>query len=257
MADQARTNRCMHYKCPRCGHISKQFSNYKQHIQRKRMCKPTMSDNVPTLQNMQVVRHVHGGDNPATVIMENHGTITITQNIDNSTHAHHSTHTTHTHMHHHTHQLILAFGEEDKSFLTPEFLRGVITSDEDQQTAFQDLVQLVHFTPCKPENMNVYAKKDGGVYDAKVFKQEKWTPNQRTTTVAEQMAANIARAIQRIFHLVPLDNWQDKAEEWSDFLKDVSLANDGDVADAMAERLKELSYLVASCHPEVLREPDS
>jgi hypothetical protein len=76
------------------------MSNYKVHIQRKTPCKPEVSEVVPMLDNVQIVRQVTGGNNVTVIVVDNSAPATVS--VDNSTHIDNSTHVDNSRMLTHT-----------------------------------------------------------------------------------------------------------------------------------------------------------
>lgn len=243
------------YQCTRCGASFPQKSNYKAHISRKKMCNPSDSNVIPTLQNARItqVSHTPTGNHVATTPVTS-VTATPTVNVvgsHNSLGPIEQNVTTNNHI---TNTNIYCFGKEDMSFITPELVKNLLETSTDPERTLQNLVMLVHFNPFRPENMNVYTRKDEDVYGSQVFKN-KWIKNLKTTSVAREIASNVAKAFLSNMSSLIDPKLQEKILEFKNVFDDVH--NDWDVGDSLAECLPEFSSVVPQRHPEVLENVTS
>jgi hypothetical protein len=155
------------YQCPRCGYSTPQLSHYKNHLKRQRLCPPSLGEVVPTVEN--AIRAQGGSINNQEIHLVASGErstvrTNIDNHIDNSVVDNSVTTTNNT--------FILAFGKEDTSHLTPALMdllvRKAAASSDDGDRAVLNLIQLMHFNPAKPQNMNLFVAP-GDTSSARVF----------------------------------------------------------------------------------------
>lgn len=132
--------------CCRCGYTTDHMGSYKTHIERKRVCKPLRSHDMPTMSNF--MRDLAAP--PASTVVNAHS---VTINNGCST-----THNTTTNVQHTTVINLNPIGKEDRSHITEKEWRHLVKlcADDNGPAAVARLVSLVNYNPQKPENMNTY-----------------------------------------------------------------------------------------------------
>jgi hypothetical protein len=73
---------------------------------------------------------------------------------------------------------------------------------KDHSEIMLELVQLVHFSPCKPENMNVYAERMSNT--ATVYDGSRWWGGHRVMQVGRHVAVQIAGILKDRLQKLPL-----------------------------------------------------
>jgi len=167
-----------------------------------------------------------------------------TTNNDNSTTNNDNSTTTNNITHIHTHIHINAFGEEDKSHITPAILSHLIRSHS-PNTALRHLIRDVHFNSLVPQNMNIFDPSDGHLTSRlKVFDGKFWNlvekedaAVQMTNAVSDDLLAHISKNTQSFNPI--------KTEEYTDELNGGIDYSPGMIEDALAT-IKEYNYLIKS-----------
>ena len=208
-------NRMMHYECPRCGYSTEQITNYRRHVARKTICMPTVSNVVPSFTNKIMSKALPEGaslhhnvsgysdgipdvdgipsSSQKNASMGSHEKVSSPQqnvsisgdnNINRVSMTNNNTNN--------ITNVVLAFGKEDMSFLTPELLTKLVEkAQESGDDVVTSMVRLVFFNPAMPENMSVCLSKKGGGGKVDVFNGDKWR-EQDTKITAFHMATGCA-----------------------------------------------------------------
>ena len=216
-----------HYACARCGATFHQLTHYKAHAARKRTCPATVEDVTPSMDNVRVTRTLDGRE-PVVVNINlshsNNNTIHNNTNVTNNFN-------------------IMAFGSEDKSHLTPELLERLIARHP-AGTAVLHMVQLVHFNPSKPENMNVCANVDEPS-KARVFDGRGWRDLNKEDT-ALNMAKEVADDLVSHIDGNPASVTPYKTEHYHEFAE--GLDYDLGTIERTVDAIDEYSYMVQATH---------
>lgn len=246
-------NRQTEYECQRCGQKFFQKSHYGRHIERKRMCKPSSPsrDSVtPSMDNVKVVKRC-GGHEVTVILNDSHNNnISVDASCRIESHVHH-----HTHVHKTVN--IMAFGKEDKSFLTPELIKALINqtnlAEDDPINTVVRLVEYVHFNPTKPENMNVFALDNtkASANSAKMFNGSRWVVMDKND-VAARVASAHTKLIKESIAMSDVD--EQSKEEYS--CLDDNSETDWDLLEKTLDAIRSSSFLVSLHHPEVLSGVD-
>lgn len=152
--------------CRRCGYTTTHLGCYHNHVKRKRLCKATRSQDMPTVDNY--IRGAPeaaaaaaaaaegagaGAGAGATIVNAPQAQSVVVNNTNTTTHVHNTTNIIQ----------INPVGKEDLSHVTDKEWRRFVKMcvDDNGHGAVADLVSLVNYNPAHPENMNMYFPPPG------------------------------------------------------------------------------------------------
>ena len=179
MNGNANTVQCRHkqlYKCPRCGHISKQIGHYRSHISKKRMCAPDLADVLPTADNVHVVQ---ANDNTINNNTINTGNTVNNINISIMP----STSLP-------QHKKLMHFPFQNLDHVSPDFKRYVVdlaSKADGFVQAVQKMFEVTYFDQSQPHNMNIIIS-DANTDVAHVFERgDKWKAMHADAAIKEML----------------------------------------------------------------------
>lgn len=140
--------------CPRCGFSTTKCSRMKDHLARKRMCPPFLSDATPSIDSAPRRSIEVMTANPVTNVTGDRATINniatqnnVTINVNAAP------------------PMLRPQNLEDTSHITPEIWRCLgQLAKESPIDGLREFINLVNFSPVKPENMNLYVPAEGPVF---------------------------------------------------------------------------------------------
>ena len=225
------------YNCPRCGHTTNKKSNIKDHIiNRKKICKPVLSDLIPREHIDEILKGIRSVDKIARLEKEieklknerkNDNKITTINNNDNRT--------TTTNIQNNNNITIVINPASDPQYdhLTDrdyeQCLRRMIMS-------VPNLIRKIHFDPKHPENHNIYIPNIQQKY-AMSYSGKEWQLKNINDTID-----NLLRN-----HEMILEEWVDcRDDEFPQAIKNfktyLEKREENGVEDTIKEEIKLLLY---------------
>lgn len=237
--------RTVTYSCPRCGFVARQLSHYRNHIARKQICKPLIANVIPTILNANMSKLRTGEDAQGPPCAHNNVTINGHHNT-----SHITNNITHTHFH------VYAFGKEDMSLLTPEVMDLMVSLAADNgPDAVARMVNLVHFDPKSPHNMNVYVPPNDHGLPAVVFNGQAWKAERNNCDAIRGMIRERASNLKEHVEDNPgrVSKRDTAAFERFYFGEQAPFMADDGLVQQVRKMAEDNSKVVAKCHPDAPR----
>ena len=154
--DDAKPRHKQLYRCPRCGHTSKQIGHYRTHISKKHMCEPSLADVLPTVNNA----HIVSSNAPYRTIGNNNMIHTVLNNVTTNNN-NNSININLVHSPSSSSQFgkkLMRFPYQNLDHVSNDFKRAVVdmaSKADGFVKAVHKMFQVTYFDPSQPHNMNI------------------------------------------------------------------------------------------------------